>query len=327
MSLTIGNSELKYGFFLAPMAGVSDKAFREVCRQYGAEYTVTEMVSAKALCFDDAESQTMAKIEQGELPSAVQIFGHEPAIVSEAIKKITEKINFLVKPTAIDINMGCPMKKIVSNGDGSALMRNPEMAGQIVKAAVLASPIPITVKFRTGWSEETKNAVEFAKTVEYNGASAIFVHGRTREGMYTPPVDLKTIAEVKRSVKIPVIANGGIFTADDAVKMIEQTECDGIMIARGAMGNPWIFDEIKAKIDGRDYFVPSIQERVNVAVKQVEKMAEYKGAHIALLEARRQISYYIKGEVGSAEARGRLNSSTSFDEINEIISDFLKKQK
>lgn len=327
MSITIGNFNFKYGLFLAPMAGITDKAFREICRQYGAEYTVTEMVSAKALCFNDSESQNMARIEDSELPSAVQIFGHEPDIISVAIKKITEKINSESKPTAIDINMGCPMRKIVSNGDGAALMKNPELAGRIVKAAALASSVPITVKFRTGWSEETKNAVDFAKIVEYNGASMICVHGRTREGMYTPPVDLKTIAEVKRSVKIPVIANGGVFTADGALEMLEKTKCDGIMIARGAMGNPWIFEEIKSKIDGRDYFAPSIKERIGVALKQTEKMAEYKGEHIALLEARRQISYYIKGEVGSAEARGRLNTSTSFDEINEIIEDFLDKQK
>ena len=220
MSIKIGNAVLEYGLMLAPMAGVTDRASRKICRECGAEYTVTEMVSAKAIHYNDAESLKLAAVYPDELPCAVQIFGHEPDIIAEAVEKICASGT---GPTAIDINMGCPMKKIVSNGDGSALMKSPELAGEIIKAAVSVSSVPVTVKFRTGWNAETKNAVRMAEAAEKNGAALVCVHGRTREEMYAPPVDRGAIAEVKRAVSLPVIANGGIFTADDALFMLDRT--------------------------------------------------------------------------------------------------------
>ena len=332
MSFRIGNTELKYGLMLAPMAGVTDRAFRDICIKYGAEYTVTEMVSAKALHFNDDESKKLAQVSPNELPCAVQIFGHEPEIMAEATDMILNK--GIVKgamPSSIDINMGCPVKKIVTNQDGSALMKNPALAGEIIKAVCKVSTVPVTVKIRTGWNDSSKNAVEMAQIAEENGASMICVHGRTREEMYTPPVDRETIAKVKRAVSIPVVANGGIYTSEDGIKMLEETGCDGLMIARGAMGNPWLFEEIKAAIDGKKYYPRPFEEKISAAIKQVEIMIEDKGERIALLEARRHLAYYIKGESGSAETRFRLNSSSSFSELKSIIADFLdnltKKQK
>lgn len=332
MSFKIGNIELKYGLMLAPMAGVTDRAFRDICKKYGAEYTVTEMVSAKALHFNDDESKKLAEVREDETPCAVQIFGHEPDIMAEATEMILNKD--IVKgamPDSIDINMGCPVKKIVTNQDGSALMKNPALAGEIIKAVCKVSTVPVTLKIRTGWNDSSKNAVEIAQIAEENGASMICVHGRTREEMYTPPVDRETIAKVKRAVSIPVVANGGIYTAEDAIRMFEETNCDGLMIARGAMGNPWLFEEIIAAIDGKNYCPRPIYEKISAAIKQVEIMIEDKGERIALLEARRHLAYYIKGEIGSAETRFRLNSSSSFSELKSIIADFLdkltKKQK
>ena len=322
MSLKIGNTVLDYGLMLAPMAGVTDRASRKICCECGAEYTVTEMVSAKAIHYNDAESLKLAAIYPDELPCAVQIFGHEPDIIAEAVEKICSADTV---PTAIDINMGCPMKKIVSNGDGSALMKSPELAGEVIRAAVSASSVPVTVKFRTGWDSGTKNAVRIAEIAEKSGAALVCVHGRTREEMYAPPVDRQTIASVKRAVSVPVIANGGIFTAEDALSMLENTRCDGIMIARGAMGNPWLFEEIRAAIDGREYLPPPIDVKITVALRQIRLMIADKGEHIALLEARRQLSYYIKGLPGAAETRARLNTAVGFDELVSITDDFLER--
>ncbi len=322
MSIKIGNAVLEHGLMLAPMAGVTDRASRKICRECGAEYTVTEMVSAKAIHYNDAESLKLAAVYPDELPCAVQIFGHEPDIIAEAVEKICASGTV---PTSIDINMGCPMKKIVSNGDGSALMKSPELAGEIIKAAVSVSSVPVTVKFRTGWNAETKNAVRMAEAAEKNGAALVCVHGRTREEMYAPPVDREAIAAVKRAVSLPVIANGGIFTADDALFMLDRTGCDGLMIARGAMGNPWLFEEIKAAVDGLEYVLPPIRERIAVAMRQIRLMVEDKGEHIALLEARRQLSYYIKGQPGAAETRARLNTAVGFDELVKITDGFLEK--
>ena len=324
MSLTFGNVELKHGLMLAPMAGVTDLAFRRACRSHGAEYTVTEMVSAKALHFNDTTSMALARIPLDDQPSAVQLFGHEPQGMQEAIKKILRPREGYGRSVAIDINMGCPMKKIVNNGDGSALMKNPALAGQIIRAAVEASDVPVTVKFRTGWDESSINAPLFAKVAEENGASLICIHGRTREQRYSPPVDLDTIAAVKRAVSIPVVGNGGIETADDAMAMLHKTGCDGLMIARGAMGNPWLFEEIAARMDGKSYRLPDLDVRLGEALSQVDDMVADKGERVGVLEARRQLAYYIKGVSGAAEMRNRLNAAESLEEIHELVSRFLR---
>ena len=324
MALKFGTVELKYGLFLAPMAGVTDLAFRRICRRHGAEYTVTEMVSAKALHFNDTTSLALARIPLDDQPSAVQLFGHEPEGMKKAIQKVLCSREGYGRSAAIDINMGCPMKKIVNNGDGSALMKDPALAGKIIRAAVEASDVPVTVKFRTGWDANTINAPLFAKMAEENGASLICIHGRTREQMYAPPVDLTTIAAVKRAVSVPVIGNGGIETADDAMKMLSQTGCDGIMIARGAMGNPWLFEEIAARIDGKAYRLPDLDVRLAEALTQVDDMVADKGERVGVLEARRQLAYYVKGVSGAAEVRNRLNAAETLEEIHEIVSRFLK---
>lgn len=324
MSLKIGHISLAHGLILAPMAGVTDRAYRHICRRMGAEYTVTEMVSAKALHFNDATSRQLGAIGQDEQPTALQLFGHEPEIMAEAISKMLLPSPGDSKPVAIDINMGCPMKKIVNNGDGSALMRDPLLAGRVIRAAVDASDVPITVKIRAGWDSTEINAPYLAKIAEENGASLVCVHGRTRDQMYEPQVNLDVIAAVKASVSIPVVANGGIFTADDAMRMLAMTQCDGLMLARGTMGNPWLFEEIAARIDGRSYHLPDLDLRLVEAMKQMEEMIQDKGERTGVLEARRQLAYYIKNVKGAAEVRGKLNLAQSKDEIQSIMDDFLR---
>lgn len=324
MSLTFGNITLPHGLFLAPMAGVTDLAFRRTCRRHGAEYTVTEMVSAKALHFNDTTSMALARIPLDDQPSAVQLFGHEPEGMKEAIQKVLCPQEGYARSVAIDINMGCPMKKIVNNGDGSALMKNPDLAGQIIRAAVEAADVPVTVKFRTGWDDTSINAPLLAKIAEENGASLICVHGRTREEMYGPQVDLETIAAVKRAVSIPVVGNGGIETADDAMTMLNKTGCDGLMIARGAMGNPWLFEEVAARMEGKSFRLPDLDVRLHEALREVDDRIADKGERVGVLESRRQLAYYIKGVSGAAEVRNRLNTAETLDEIHTIVERFLK---
>lgn len=324
MALTIGQYTLSHGLMLAPLAGVTDRAYRRICRRHGAEYTVTEMVSAKALHFDDETSYRLGAIRFDEGETAVQLFGHEPDVMAEAVEKILKPKEGHLLPTSIDINMGCPMKKIVNNGDGSALMKNPALAGAVIRAAVDAASVPVTVKIRTGWDASSINAPYLAQVAEANGASMICVHGRTREQMYESTVDLSVIAQVKSAVKIPVIGNGGIFSADDAMRMLTVTGCDGLMLARGTMGNPWLFEEIAARIDGRAYRLPDIDVRLREAMQQMEEMIEDKGERTGVLEARRHLAYYIKGISGAAEVRGRLNLAHSRDEIHSIIDAFLR---
>ncbi len=324
MSITLGKIYLKHGLFLAPMAGVTDRAFRRICRFCGAEYTVTEMVSSKALHFHDAESLRLAEVTEEELPCAVQLFGHEPEIMAEATALLFDGYpHGKAFPSSVDINMGCPVKKIVSGGDGSALMRNPALAGAIVRAVSAVSPVPVTVKIRAGWSDKEKNAVEVALAVEENGGALITVHGRTREQMYSPPVDTAVIAAVKTAVSIPVVANGGITTAAEALSLLEKTGCDGLMIARGAMGNPWLFSEISAALEGQTFALPPLDVRIKTALAQAEAMIADKGERVGTLEARRQLSYYIRGNSGAAETRHRLNLASSLDEMAGILADYL----
>jgi tRNA-dihydrouridine synthase B len=335
--IKIGNTELKNGLFLAPLAGVSDRTFRTICRECGAEYTVSEMVSAKALCYDqlskkkepkDSATLELATIYKEEMPIAIQLFGREPEYMARAAEMIAERSYrgciSDTAPVAIDINMGCPVKKITANGEGSALMREPELAARIVKEMLRAVDLPVTVKIRAGWDDEHRNAVELAQIVEKNGAKAICVHGRTRAQMYRDPVDIDIIRRVKESVSIPVIANGSIYDAESAKKMLEMTKCDGLMIARGAMGNPFLFEEITAFLEGREYKKPTLEERLDVAMEHIRLMISHKGEYTGVMEARKHLAWYIQGEKGAAKARQAVNTASSFDELCSIVSDYLK---
>lgn len=330
MSVKIGNVVLKNGVFLAPMAGFSDYSFRRICREHGAKYTVSEMVSAKALCYEQSSKKSeyktapLAAVKKDEEPMAIQLFGSEPHFVAEAARMIEERsykgcISDTV-PTAIDINMGCPMHKIVGNGEGSALMKNPKLAAQIVyETAKALRHTPVTVKIRAGWDDASKNAPEMAKMLEDAGASLICVHARTKEQMYNPGIDISIIEKVKKAVRIPVIGNGDIYTADDAISMINRTGCDGIMIGRGAIGNPYIFDEILAAMNGEEYQKPTLDEIIATCIKHIELIREDKGEHTASAEIKKHAAMYIKGVRSAASIRDRIMKTHSTYEIEEIL--------
>ena len=333
--MKIGNFELEHGLFLAPLAGVSDRSFRYLCRRYGAEYTVSEMISAKALCYDQnskkntAEASAtleLATVYKSEMPIAIQLFGREPEFMARAAQMIEERSYkgcvSDTSPVAIDINMGCPVRKIVSNGEGSALMKDPETAAEIVKAIKKAVSLPVTVKIRAGWEDVT--APEFAKKLEDAGADMICVHARTREQMYLPGVDLSVIEKVKKSVSVPVVGNGDIYTAADALRMVNETGCDGLMIARGALGNPWIFSEIKSAISNRDNVSIDEYERFEVAKEHLSLMLNDKPERRATAEAKKHIAWYIKGINGAASARAAVMNAQNSEEIFEILTELQK---
>ena len=332
-AITIGKYTLRHGLFLAPLAGVSDRAFRDVCRAEGAEYTVSEMVSAKALCYEQrtkkeaapAKTAPLASVYESEMPMAIQLFGCEPDFMAEAARLI-EEMSYRgctsdTPPAAIDINMGCPVHKIVGNGEGSALMKHPALAADIGRAVRRAVSLPVTVKIRAGWDADSINAPEMAKRLEDAGAALIAVHGRTRAQMYAPSADLGVIANVKKSVSVPVVGNGDILCAADAIRMYEQTGCDGIMIARGALGNPWLFAEIRALLEGGVYTPPSLSQRMETALSQIAFMVEEKGERIAMAEARKHLSWYIKGIDGAAAARLAINTASTLSEMTTILRD------
>jgi tRNA-dihydrouridine synthase B len=278
------------------------------------------MISAKALNFGSAKTLNLVKIDGGEFPASVQIFGSDPESMAAAAKYICENFEL----SAVDINMGCPAPKIIGGGDGSALMKTPALAGRIMAAVVKAAgDFPVTVKIRSGWDGHSKNAVEIAKIAEDSGISAIFVHGRTREQMYAPPVDLDMIRSVKQAVKIPVVGNGDIFTAKDAANMKEHTGCDGVMIARGSFGNPWIFGEIAAYFEGREYIPPLPVEKISVIKEHIAQMIFYKGERTALLESRKHLSWYMKGCRDSAAARDKINNLSDYKEMIGIVEDVM----
>ena len=315
---------------LAPLAGVSDYAFRKICSEHKMRYSVTEMVSAKAMHYKDKKTAELAYIRDDESDTAIQLFGSEPEIIAEAAQLIADNSYEHNKgskiPCAIDINMGCPVHKIVSNGEGSALMKAPELVGKIVRAAVDAQNLPVTVKIRAGWDDKSLNAVEIARIAEYNGASMICVHGRTREEMYISSVRRDIIREVKQSIKIPVFANGGIMNAKDALDMLEYTKADGVMIARGAMGNPWIFEEIDASLSGKIYKRPEKDEIISTALRHIKLMIDEKGEKTGVCESRKHIACYTKGMAGSASLREKINHAQSYDEIEQILSELLQKK-
>lgn len=335
--LKFGGVSLPHGLMLAPMAGISDASFRVLCRRYGAEYTVSEMVSAKALCFeqrtkraDAVRTAPLAAITEAEAPMAIQLFGSEPDFMAEAAR-LLESGSYLgagssLRPVAIDINMGCPVAKVAGNGEGSALMKDPEKAAAIVSAVKGAVKIPVTVKIRAGWDERSKNAPEFAKRMEAAGADLITVHGRTRQQFYAPYSDNRIIAAVKQAVSVPVVGNGDLFSAADVARMREETGCDGVMIARGAMGNPFLFAEILAAEQGEPYTPPTDRERLGVALLHAADMVARKGERVGLAEARKHMLSYCKGIRGASAAREALTHAEGLDEIRTVFDRLLEGQ-
>lgn len=313
----IGNVELAGRLTLAPMAGVTDFAFRRVCRELGAALTTTEMVSAKALVYKDEKTKTLLYIPEGERPCAVQIFGHEPEIMAEAAPMALE----LSGADILDINMGCPVGKIVKSGDGSALMRDLELAGRIIESVKSAVDRPVTVKFRKGWDNGSVNAVEFAKMCQQAGAAAIAVHGRTRAQMYAGRADWDIIKEVKRAVTIPVTANGDIFEPEDAEHILRYTGCDLAMIGRGSFGNPWLFQRANALLAGDALpELPPLRERIDLAVGQIEELSRVAGERIACLEARHQLPWYLHGVAHSGIYKQELVHVETLADVRRIAA-------
>ena len=319
--MEIGNLKFNHIVFLAPMAGIADRAFRELCVQYGAAYTVTEMVSSKGLTMGDKKSGELLTLG-AEHPCGAQIFGDDPEIMAQAAVKCLD-----YHPEIIDINMGCPAPKVAMNGGGASLMKHPALAYDITKAVVDAVDIPVTVKIRKGWDDDSINAVEMATLAEKAGASAISVHGRTRQQMYSGTVDFDIIKAVKDAVSIPVIGNGDVTDEQSAAIMLEKTNCDALMIGRGALGNPWVFAKINAYLDEcRVLPDPTVTQKMAVMLRHIEKIIEYKGEYTAMREARHHAGYYTKGMHGGAALRREICTFEHFAQLEELAFKIAKEQ-
>jgi len=320
--IKIGSFEVENEVLLAPMAGVTDIAYREICIECGCGLTYTEMVSSKGLHYNSENTEKLMKISKKEAPAAIQIFGREPIFMAEACEKhINDNDDFAI----VDINMGCPVKKVIKNGEGSALMKAPNVAAEIVRSMKAVSKKPVTAKFRLGFDSENINCVEFAKVLENAGVDAVAVHGRTREQMYEGKANWDYIAEVKKAVSIPVIANGDVFTVDDAIKIKEVTNCDGIMIARGVKGNPWLFKQINDYLKGKPITIPSEFEIIEMIMKHYKLAVKYLGEDKAIRDMRKHTMWYIKGLHGCTDIKEMINKTCSFDEVMNILLDYRKK--
>lgn len=313
--LKIGNVTLPNNLILGPMAGVTDLPFRLLCKEQGAGLLCMEMISAKAILYKNKNTKPLLEIDSRENPVSLQLFGSDPDIMAQIAKQIEDRPFDI-----LDINMGCPVPKIVNNGEGSALMKNPKLAGEIIEKIVRAINKPVTVKIRRGFDEEHVNAVEMARIAEASGASAVAVHGRTREQFYSGKADWDIIRQVKEAVKIPVIGNGDLLTAEDVIAMGEQTGCDGFMIARGAQGNPWIFKQILHYFEtGERLEKPSFEEVVDMILRQARMMLDFKGEYIGIREIRKHAAWYTAGYPNSSRLRGMINSVETYDELEELL--------
>lgn len=320
--MKLGNLEITEKAVLAPLAGVADRAFRELCRGYGAAYTVCEMASAKGISLGDKKSAELLSITPTERPAGSQIFGNFPETMAIAAKKALE-----YNPDFIDINMGCPAPKVASSGGGALLMKDPVLAAEIVKAVAEVSTVPVTVKMRSGWDDNNINAVELAKRCEDAGAAAITIHGRTKVQMYAPPVNIDIIRQVKQAVSIPVIGNGDVVDGLSAAKLMEETGCDMVMVGRGALGRPWVFSQINAYLDHEVILPdPPVVERMRVMLKHIEALCEYKGERVGIREARKHAAWYTKGLHGAANYRARIGLISSIEELQQIALELIEKE-
>lgn len=323
--IKIGNVPISKTAALAPMAGVADRAYRLMCKKYGAAYVVSEMVSAKGICYSDRKTAELCTVTDEERPMAIQLFGSEPDFMAEAVKIVLE-----YRPDIIDINMGCPVPKVVGTGAGSALMRDVKLAADITEAAVKAAgETPVTVKIRSGWNSESINAPEMAKALESAGAAAIAVHGRTRDMFYSGESDINVIKAVKNAVKIPVIGNGDVNDVASCISMYEQTGCDLVMIGRGSYGNPFVFREIEAYMNGESCTPPTLEEKMQVMLEHIRLILQLseKCEELAMHEARKHAAWYMNGYYGSAKFRGRCYQLSSYAEAESLAAEFIELQK
>ena len=318
--MKIGNVQLDNEVFLSPMAGVTDLPFRTICKEKGCGMLYTEMINAKALCYDDENTKKMLRMDKDEHPVAVQIFGSDPEFMGKAAIIMNQYPNEI-----LDINMGCPAPKVIKNGDGSALMRNPKLAAEVLTAVVKNSEKPVTLKIRKGWDDDSVNAVEIAKIAEECGISALAIHGRTREQFYSGKADWDIIAEIKEAINIPVIGNGDVFEVEDAVNMLEKTKCDAIMIGRGAQGNPWIFNRINHYMKtGEILPEPTLEEKITTAIRHMNLAVAEHGDYVAVREMRKHIGWYLKGLKNSAKYRDQINKITDYKEVITMLEEYMQ---